>query len=143
MCEDVRVFRCYFPSSVARRKKIHIYARACVKPFCLLMGQRESLRIYRRPRGHRGGMRGGDDGAGHLAPPQGIIYERLTAPVWDLRETRERIPVCSSNSSSSLSCSPSARASRPDTRRIYYVQGRACTCAYTYLCVHVCINRHA
>jgi hypothetical protein len=25
-------------------------------------------------------MRDGDDGADHLAPPQGIIYERLTAP---------------------------------------------------------------
>lgn len=47
------------------------------KPFCLLMGQRESLfTVHRRRRNH-------GEGYDHLAPPQGIIYERLTA-VWDL-----------------------------------------------------------
>jgi hypothetical protein len=55
-----------------------------------------------------------------------------------LRENRARTPACTSSNSSS-SCSPSARTSRPDTRRMYYVQGRA----RTHIHVYVCINRRA
>lgn len=63
---------CYFPVSfsplprdIGAEKRI---LSATEKPFCLLMGQRESLFT-----GRRAGR------CDRLAPPPGIIYERLTA----------------------------------------------------------------
>lgn len=61
------------------------------KPFCprvynaVLMGQRESLFIRRRRRRATAII---------LAPPQGIICERLTAPVWDLETHPNIVETC-------------------------------------------------